>query len=883
VDLTPGRWQRIASLYDLAVERDPAERDAFLADACAGDEALRREVESLLRQDGAHVVLDRSVWATAAPLLAAHPDLRPGASLGPYRIDGLLGAGGMGEVFRATDTRLNRPVAIKVLPTGAALDEEMRARFAREAKAVAALTHPHICTLFDVGSQGQIDFLVMEYLEGDTLAARLAKRRLTIDEAIATAIEIAAALEHAHRHGIVHRDLKPANVILTDRGAKLLDFGLAKFRQPSAAGVGEADITRATRLPAAAAPPSAASVDDADSQVTRDGAVLGTVRYMAHEQLEGREVDARGDLFSFGAVLFEMLTGKRAFAGHDAVAVRTAVLEAHPPLVSSLRPDAPPAADDIVRRCLAKSPDERFQDAGDVLRELKEVNESIARARRRRTIPAAWSWVAAMLVAFTGLAVWVVAGGFERWRAGPPGGRIRSIAVLPLENLSGDPEQEYFADGMTDQLIADLARIGELRVISRLSVMRYKTIRKPAPVIARELRVDAIIEGTVVRAGADVRITAKLIRGASGDVIWAQSYERDLRDVLAMQREVARSITREVGVTLTPQEQTLLSSARPINPEVHTQVLLGRHHVAKGTEEALRKAVQYFEAAIAEDPDNALAQAGLGEAYAELNGYYMDPREAMPKAKRAIETAIRLDDSFAEPHATLGFIHLVYDWDGPATERELLRALDLNPTLAVARLRYAGYLTTQSRHDQAVREIRRAVDLDPVSVQTHALGTLFLLFARRFDDAIELSRRGLEFEPNFAFTLVFQGAAYAARGRTAEALENMRRAAQLDSSPTIRALQANVLALAGRKDEARELVRRVEQDTKGRYFCPFEVGAAYASLGDADAAARWFREGVEGRADCMPWLGVEPWLDPFRSDPRYQELLRDIGLTPPVH
>jgi eukaryotic-like serine/threonine-protein kinase len=295
----------------------------------------------------------------------------------------------------------------------------------------------------------------------------------------------------------------------------------------------------------------------------------------------------------------------------------------------------------------------------------------------------------------------------------------------------------------------------------------------------------------------------------------------------------------------------------------------------------LRKAVQYFEAAVEKDPNNALAHAGLGEAYAGLNGYYMDPREAMPKAKRAVEAAIRLDDSFAEAHAALGFIHLVYDWDGPGAERELLRALDLNPTLALTRLRYAGYLTTQSRHDEAVSEIRRAVDLDPISVQTHAFGTLFLLFARRNDEAIELARKGLEFEPNFAFTLVFQGAAYAARGQIAEALEKMRRAAELDSSATIRALQANVLAVAGRKDEARALIRSVEEDTKGRYFCPFEVGAAYASLGDADAAARWFRAGVEGRADCMAWLGVEPWLDAFRTDPRYQELLRDIGLAPP--
>ena len=343
---------------------------------------------------------------------------------------------------------------------------------------------------------------------------------------------------------------------------------------------------------------------------------------------------------------------------------------------------------------------------------------------------------------------------------------------------------------------------------------------------------------------------------------------------------MARAITREVGITLTPQEQARLASARTVDPEVHLQVLLGRHHAAKATEEGLRKAVQYFDVAIARDPDNALAHSGLAEAYTGLNGFYMDPREAMPKAKRAVETALRLDDSLADAHAALGFIHLAYDWDGPATEKELLRALDLNPTLATARLMYAAYLTSQARYDDAVGEIRRAVDLDPMSPRTHTFGTLFLMFARRYDEAIELARKGLEFEPNSGFILAFQGAAYAQQGRFTEAVGNLQRAVQLDKSPTIRALQAHVLAVAGQKAEAQRLVKQIEDDTKDRYFCPYEIGTVYVSLGDQDAANDWFRKGVEGRADCMAWLGIEPWIDPFRLDPRYPVLLRDIGLAP---
>jgi tetratricopeptide (TPR) repeat protein len=410
--------------------------------------------------------------------------------------------------------------------------------------------------------------------------------------------------------------------------------------------------------------------------------------------------------------------------------------------------------------------------------------------------------------------------------------------------------------------------------------MQYRHARKPVPTIVRELGVDAVIEGSVVRDDDRVRITATLIRGATGDILWTQSYERGLRDVLVLQREVARTVSNEVGVTLSPQEEAGLASVRAVDPEVHQQVLLGRYQAAKGTEEGLLKAIQYFEVAIAKDPANALAHAGVAEAYAALNGFYMDPIEAMPKAKRAAENALRLDDSLADAHAAMGYIHLVYDWDGPGAEKALLRALDLNPTVASARLSYAAYLTSQSRHDEAAREIRRAVQFDPLSVRTYSFGTLFMLFTRRYDEAIELANRAIELEPRAAFALAFQGVAYAQQDRFAEALSNMQKAASLDRSPTIRAIQAHVLALAGQKVEARRLVRQIEDEAEHRYFCPYEIGTVYSSLGDHDTANRWFRKGVEGRADCMAWLGVEPWLDPFRADRRYVGLLRDIGLDP---
>ena len=885
--LSPSRWQQIATIYESAIDHDAAGREAFLAEACAGDEALRLEVESLLRQDGASVLMDRSVWAAGAALLDDSWTLEAGVTLGPYRIEHPLGAGGMGDVYRAIDTRLNRPVAVKVLPTGVALDPQMRARFAGEAQAIAALKHPHICTLYDVGRQDDIDFLVMEYLEGETLAARLARGGLPVDEALSCAVEIAAALAHAHQRDIVHRDLKPANIMLTTGGTRLLDFGLAKFLAMATPSVQRRDVDLGRMRTESFEDVGVDSGASPKEPLAGPGTVIGTIRYMAPEQLKGQDADARSDLFSFGAVLYEMLTGTRAFNGNSAAGIRTAILEHDPPPASSVAALVPRRLDDIVHRCLEKNPEQRWQTAGDVMGALKQASESLAQAPLSPlpltgpSIPRrAWMWAAGLLaVTLTAVFVWVTTGGLQRWRVTPAPPEIRSIAVLPLESLSGGEEHEYFADGMTEQLIADLASVDGLRVISRTSVMHYKATGKPVPVIARELRVDAIIEGTVLEADSRLRITAKLISGVTGEIIWSRGFERDFRDVLALQREVARSITSSVGRTVTGQHPAP-ASVRAIDPAVHRQVLLGRHHAAKGTEEGLSKAVEFFNAAIARDPANAYAHAGLAETYTELSGYYMDPRRAMPRARDAAETAIRLDETLADAHAALGYAKLVYDWDGPAAEKALLHALHLNPSLATARLNYAAYLTTQGRHEDARREIRRAVDLDPLSVRTHAFGGMLLSFTRAYDEALDLTRRGLELAPDSGFTVAAQGVAYAELGRYDEAVERMQRAAQLDNSLTILALQAHVLAAAGRTAQAVDVLRQVEEAARHRYFCPYEIATVYVSLGDHDAAAALFRKGTHERADCMAWLGVEPWIDAFCTDARYFSLLREIGLTP---
>jgi serine/threonine-protein kinase len=779
-----------------------------------------------------------------------------GQTLGRYRILETLGAGGMGVVYRAHDPTLDRDVALKVLQPEVLASEAGRKRFLAEALALSRLNHPHICTVYEIAEADGQTFIAMEYVKGRPLSTLIPSGGLPAETLLRYGTQIASALAHAHEHGIVHRDLKSANVIVTPEGVvKVLDFGLARRMDP------EQDAAALTR-----------------SDVTGPNTMLGTPAYMAPEVLLGSPADVRADVWALGVILHEMAVGARPFSGNTTAGLTSAIIKDAP---GALPPRVPPGLQAVIQRCLAKEPGQRYQAMGEVraaLDALATQTSAIFQAPVRTSRwPLAWMFGAA---AIAGLAITVaVTLGLRRIQPSP--GEIQSIAVLPLENLSGDPEQEYFADGMTEQLTADLSGLSGLRVISRTSVMQYKKARKPLPTIARELNVDAIVEGSVVRAGDKVRITAKLVRAATDESLWAQSYERDLREVLTLQAEVARAIAGEIDVTLTPQEEAGLASNRRVDPAAHQSYLLGRFHLDRASEDGARKAIQYFEQVIAKDSRHAGAYVGLADSYIFLSSYSIErPRDAIPKAKAAALTALKIDDGLAEAHAALGTINFFYDWDGPAAERELQRAIQLRPSLAVAHLFYSGYLLAVRRQEQAVSEIRRALELDPRSLTTHAYGTIFLIFARRNDEAIELGRKALELEPNFSIGMTFQGLAYAEQRRFQEAVANLQKAAQLDKSPRVLLFGSHVHAVAGDKKEAERLLKEAHEVKGERYFCPYEIACAYVSLGKNDEAYEWFKKGVEERADCMPWLGVEPWLDPFRSDPRYTQLLQQVGLSP---
>jgi len=800
--------------------------------------------------------------------------LSAGTRLGPYEILAPLGVGGMGEVYRARDSRLDRDVAVKVLPDRLSQDPSALARFEREAKAVAALSHPNILAIHDFGHDRGISFAAMELLDGETLRERLNVGSLSPRKAIDYALQIARGLGAAHRKGIVHRDLKPENLIVTKDGrVKILDFGLAKLFPPvSGTESGTASPTQTAG--------------------TEPGVVMGTVGYMSPEQVRGQPSDQRTDIFSFGAILYEMLTGQRAFRGGSAVETMNAILKDEPPDAGMLHPEVTQSLDRIVRRCLEKSPAERFESARDLAFALSEVasaSPTFETARRRpagrRSRLIRLAAIGSAVLVLLAVLFAVDAGRVRERLFGRAAlsGRIQSLAVLPLTSFSSDPEQQFFADSMTDAIITDLARIGALRVVSRTSVMRYKRTQKSIPEIAKELGVDAVVEGSVERAGDRVRITAQLIRAATDQHLWAENYERELKDVLVLQDQVARSIAREIRVKLTPADQARLQSPKTVDPASYELYLKGRYFWGKRTPESIQKAIELFEQAIAADPTNALAYSGLADCYMS-SGFSFDfgslpPKEAIPKAKAAAAKAIEIDDSLAEVHNTLAFAKLNYDWDFSGSEGEFKRALELNPGYANAHHWYAHYLIAVGRPDESLAESKRALELDPVSpIMGVHLGWLYY-YLRQYDRAIDQLNKTLELDPNYGLAHWYIGFAREQQGRYSEAVDAIQRAENLlKGNLIVEADRAHALALSGRRAETEEALRNLLAKSPVRYVNPVEIALVHIALGHNEEAFQWLDRGYEERSDLLVYLKVDPRFDPIRSDTRFAALVRRVGL-----
>ncbi|MBI3401839.1 MAG: protein kinase [Acidobacteria bacterium] len=782
--------------------------------------------------------------------------LQEGASFGPYHVRHRLGAGGMGEVYLAFDSRLQRDVALKVLTTGGA---DAASRLIREARLASTLGHPNICTVFEAGEIDGQAFIAMEHVAGQPLSHLVRRERLSVDRVIRLGVQMADGLAHAHAQGVVHRDFKSSNVIVgADGRIKILDFGIA------------------IRVAADVHEPTAAATQSVEARET----LAGTLPYMAPEVLRGGTADARSDIWALGVVLFEMAAAHRPFAGGNQYELTSAILMTPAP---DLPGDAPSGLHAIVRKCLAKEPGERYERASEVKAALEAIGsmshaEFVARPRRSTTGRTAA--VGALIIA----AIVVAALGW-RWRTRPVEStgarRIRAIAVLPLTNLSGDATQDYFADGMTEALITDLARVKGLDVISRTSVMQYKATQKTLRQIARELTVDAVVEGSVIRAGDRVRITAQLIEASSDRHLWANDYDRDARDVLTLQHDVARAIAREVRATLTPQDEAQLAGGRrTVDPTAHEAYLKGRFYSARLTEESIARAIELFQQAIAREPEWAEPWAALANAYIQRGiwGATGSSREISAQARAAIARALALDGSLGEAHTVLGAISEQYDWDWATAEREMKHGIEVSGGAAFAYAEYGTFLHVLKRFPAAIAEAELVRRLDPLSAPAASQLARLYYRARQFDQAIAAFYDSMDLDRQYLPNYARLADVYLATGHYNDALDWLEKGQAISGGTRRQSDGFGVAyALAGRKADALEIIDQLKAGVATRDQFSYSIAMVETALGNHDQAIAWLNRAFEARSSPLWLVNVELKFDPLRDDPRFKDLLRRMN------
>jgi len=779
---------------------------------------------------------------------------------GRYRVLEKIGEGGMGVVYRARDERLQREVAVKVLPIGRLHDETMRHRFRREALTLSTLNHPNIAIIHDFDHDDGIDFLVSEFIPGDTLEQPLREGSLAEGKIVRLAEQLAEGLAAAHDKGVIHRDLKPGNLKVTPEGRlKILDFGIAKMLGPAA----ETEITMT---------------------VTAPGSAIGTVPYMSPEQLRGDEVDGRSDLYSTGVVLYELATGRRPFVERTAAKLADAILHAPPEPPRRLRGDLSPAFERVIVRCLAKVPADRYRTAGELLEDLRKLgtpNErSIAATRAggpRRHI---------LLWAVGGISL-IALGAFVVPRLLPPigaesPGPVR-LVVLPFANLSGEQDQGFFSDGLTDEMITQLGSVspGRLAVIGRTSAMRYKDRKRDPKTLRRDLGVEYILDGSVRRASDRVRITAMLVRAASETEEWSKTYDGTLSDVFGLQANVAKDVAGTLAIRLAPDRERALTRKPTENPEAHDEYLRGREAWARRDQAGLEKGIAYFKAAIAADSAFALAYAGLADSYLLLANYdFVAAREAMPLAKSAALNALRLDPTLGEAHASLASILADYEWNWAAADSEFRRAIELRPQYVLAHQWYADFLSSMRRDAEALREIETARHLDPLWALSAQLDYGSYFYQRgQLDRAIGEFRKAAEMEPTSPRPPALLAVAYFEKGLGAEAQAALERQFVLSGAePKEAASLARTFRESGLQGLRHAQLDQRLTDARSSYVSPYEIGSLYAAVGERDLAFQWLERALRERSPGFVGMRVDRLLDGLRNDPRYGALERRVGL-----
>ncbi len=749
--------------------------------------------------------------------------LEKGKRLGPYEILSSLGSGGMGEVYRARDVRLDREVAVKVLPETRVCDADLMARFDREARVLAALAHPNILTIYDVGSESGLNYVVTELLEGDSLFARIKQSPLPWKAAIEIAIAVADGLTAAHSRGVIHRDLKPENIFITSNSVvKLLDFGLARQEQVVSDG-------QASHLETAI-------------QDTSPGTMIGTIQYMSPEQVRGQVVDARSDIFSFGAVLYEMLVGCRPFSSSSAVDAIASILR--DPAPDLLRNDLniPPQLDIAIRRCLEKNPEDRYQSMQEVTGILKSIlsGGSIVSARRLKAPD--------------------------------------SLAVLPFEDENPESESEYIADGITDNLIHTLSQLPRLSVMARGTVFRYKGRTADPISVGRSLNVRAVLTGRIRHHGGDLCIQTELVDVLTGARLWGEDYTSRLEDLLSLEQEISLRIVEKLRIKTVRRKKRIQNPTE--NSEAYQLYLKGRFHWNKRTLEGFRRAIDYFGEAAHLDPNFALAYGGLADAYSFMGGYgYIPSREAYSKAKVEAVKALKLDPTLAEAYTSLGTVQYRYDWDWAGAEESFRKAIQLNPGYIIAHLWFGVFLVLTGRFPEGLAEVRKAMDLDPLSIVVHWTMGYVNYYARDYERAIEAGRRAIDLDPAFARVYVDIGLCLIQQGKNQEGIYEIQRGISLlERNPSLMATLSYAYAISGEKAEAERLLQDLIEEARRQYVSPYSYSLVCIGLGKRDEAFEWLEKAFETREDALVSLKVNPRFDSLRSDTRFQSMLRRIGL-----
>jgi serine/threonine protein kinase/Tfp pilus assembly protein PilF len=803
-------------------------------------------------------------------------------SIAHYRIIKKLGAGGMGEVYLALDTKLDRKVAIKILAPDFIAEENLKKRLVREAQAAAKLDHPNICAIYDVNEADSLTFIVMQYIEGEMLAEKMVRKPLGVSNSLAIAEQAAEGLAEAHAHGVVHRDIKPQNIMITRRGQlKILDFGLAK-----------------QMLSSDSVDPEAATAQ----LLSKPGLVVGTMPYMSPEQVRGEPLDASSDIFSLGVTFYEMLAGKHPFQDKSAAVTMSRILLGEPIPTERFQAQVSPELQALLSKMLSKDKAERYQSAQDFLTDLRQLPAQVAADNTQSEAPGTKETSAIRLketlagrilsqarrhkwaALATGLALILSAVAISRWLARD---QSDSLAILPFTYASSDPQlmanpdREYLSDGLTESIINNLSQLTNLKVIARSSVFRYKGKDRDVQAIGRELNVRAVLVGQIKQAGDELTIAVELMEVQGNRSIWGDTYQRKTADIQTVQKEIARNVSEKLGLKLTGADQTQLTKTYTQSGEAYEAYLKGRYHWNKRTDEGFKQATNFFQEAIVKDPTYALAYTGLADCYTLRSDYgFLEPKEGYALAKGAVTLALKYDESLAEAHTSLASIKAVTDWDWQGAENEYRRAIELNPKYATAHHWYGAQLFLQGRQAEALEEFKKAQQLDPLSLGINKDFAVAFLYAQDYDKALEQCRKTLEIEPQFGAMFTYIAQIYELQQKYPEAVAELEKAhasAPEDAEITYGLGQA--YALMGRKDEARRISNELNQPGKQIMYLPKEAAYLYALLGEKEQAVAILQTAAENHYISVAELKMDPRLDELRKDPRVVEILQKIGLS----